>query len=109
MDNFRFELFRCLRRIAREFEVLPSSLYVWGLTKEGDSPKWGGGYAVCKPSSLTLQQYMIIQIFLQDIWKGQTASGDPVCLKVLRVFSTETSRKQSFKVSFTPTSMEYAQ
>ncbi|KAE9384828.1 hypothetical protein BT96DRAFT_777393, partial [Gymnopus androsaceus JB14] len=59
------------------FEIFPSSLYLRGLTKEGHHPKWGGGYA--------------------DIWKGQAANGDPVCLKVLRVFTTEASKKQLFK------------
>ncbi|KAE9402927.1 kinase-like protein [Gymnopus androsaceus JB14] len=76
-DDFKFELFRCTRRIVREFEILPSSLYLRGLTKEGNHPTGGGGYA--------------------DIWKGQTANGDPVCLKVLRVFTTEASRKEIFK------------
>ncbi|KAF9074254.1 hypothetical protein BDP27DRAFT_1197343, partial [Rhodocollybia butyracea] len=47
------------------------------LIKEGDFPIWGGGYA--------------------DIWKGQAANGDPLCLKVLRVFATKASRKQLFK------------
>ncbi|KAE9389319.1 hypothetical protein BT96DRAFT_406784 [Gymnopus androsaceus JB14] len=76
-DDFKFKLFRYTRRIAREFETLPSSICLRGLTREGNHPKWGGGYA--------------------DIWKGQAASGDPICLKVLRVFTTEASKKQLFK------------
>ncbi|KAE9387520.1 hypothetical protein BT96DRAFT_482843 [Gymnopus androsaceus JB14] len=45
-DDFKFELFRCTRRISREFEMLPSSLYVRGLMKDGNHPKWGGGFSV---------------------------------------------------------------
>ncbi|KAF9062340.1 hypothetical protein BDP27DRAFT_1233754 [Rhodocollybia butyracea] len=57
--------------------MLPPSLYLRNLAKESEFPMWGGGYA--------------------DIWKGQTANGDPICLKVLRVFTTQASRKKLFK------------
>lgn len=51
VDDLKFELFRCTRRIARQFEMLPSSLYLWGLMKEGSHPKSGGGQAVCASHS----------------------------------------------------------
>ncbi|KAE9406195.1 hypothetical protein BT96DRAFT_811348, partial [Gymnopus androsaceus JB14] len=61
-----------------KIELLPSSLYLWDLRKEADYPVCGGGYA--------------------DIWRGQMASGDPACLKVLRFFTaTEPSRSELFK------------
>ncbi|KAE9404707.1 kinase-like protein [Gymnopus androsaceus JB14] len=76
-DDFRFELFRCTRRVARKFEMLPGSVYLRDLTREGNDPIWGGGYA--------------------DIWKGRAASGEDTCLKVLRIFTTDTSTNQVFK------------
>ncbi|KAE9404706.1 kinase-like protein [Gymnopus androsaceus JB14] len=75
-DDFRFQLFRCTRRVARKFEILPASVYLQDLTREGNDPICGGGYA--------------------DIWKGRIASGE-ACLKVLRIFATDTPTKQVFK------------
>ncbi|KAE9393484.1 hypothetical protein BT96DRAFT_978933 [Gymnopus androsaceus JB14] len=78
VDDFKFKLFRYTCNIAQKIELLPSSLYLWDLTKEGDHPVCGGGYA--------------------DIWRGQLASRGPVCLKVLRFFTApEPSRSKLFK------------
>ncbi|KAE9390009.1 kinase-like protein, partial [Gymnopus androsaceus JB14] len=68
---------KCTRHIVRKYEMLPSSIYLRDLVKEGNDPLWGGGYA--------------------DIYKGQTANGNSACLKVLRVFTTQESTKRLFK------------
>ncbi|KAE9382885.1 kinase-like protein [Gymnopus androsaceus JB14] len=76
-DVFQFELFRCIHRIARKYEMIPPSLYLRDLVKEGNDQVWGGGYA--------------------DIYQGRTVNGELACLKVLRVFTTLESSKQLFK------------
>ncbi|KAF5342728.1 hypothetical protein D9757_014476 [Collybiopsis confluens] len=53
-----------LRFLSSKFHILPSSLMVQDVQREGGNPVAGGGFA--------------------DIWRG-TCRGMPVCLKVLRI------------------------
>ncbi|KIK59358.1 hypothetical protein GYMLUDRAFT_245426 [Collybiopsis luxurians FD-317 M1] len=53
-----------LRHLTRRFQILPSSLIINGIKREGQNPVAGGGFA--------------------DIWRG-SLNGKPVCLKVLRL------------------------
>ncbi|KAF5358883.1 hypothetical protein D9757_012303 [Collybiopsis confluens] len=53
-----------LRSLSQRFQILPSSLMVQNVRREGGNPVAGGGFA--------------------DIWRG-TLQGKTVCLKVLRI------------------------
>ncbi|KIK56114.1 hypothetical protein GYMLUDRAFT_143383, partial [Collybiopsis luxurians FD-317 M1] len=55
---------RALRYLSNTYHVLPSSLTITEIKKNGDNPVAGGGFA--------------------DIWHG-SAGGHAVCLKVLRL------------------------
>ncbi|KAF8162035.1 kinase-like domain-containing protein [Mycena galopus ATCC 62051] len=73
---------RCLagiQKIARSKEILPPSIFIRALKREGRNAVAGGGYA--------------------DIWKGKV-ENKTVCLKVLRVFLSDLDRQKLFK-SFT--------
>ncbi|KAF9259605.1 hypothetical protein L218DRAFT_659156 [Marasmius fiardii PR-910] len=57
----------------KAFRVLPPSLFIKNLTRNGDRPLTGGGFA--------------------DIFKGRVGDRN-VCLKVLRVHMAETEKKR---------------
>jgi len=62
-----------IRKIARQTSALPNSFVLRGVKKTSEHPVFGGGFA--------------------DIFKG-LHSGNPVALKVLRVFVTEENQKK---------------
>ncbi|KAK7462966.1 hypothetical protein VKT23_007547 [Stygiomarasmius scandens] len=64
-SNHHKKCLKYLRVLAQRFQVLPPSLFVKRLEREGTHAIRGGGYA--------------------DIWRG-SANGQAACLKVLRMF-----------------------
>uniref|UniRef100_A0A0W0F8I0 Protein kinase domain-containing protein n=1 Tax=Moniliophthora roreri TaxID=221103 RepID=A0A0W0F8I0_MONRR len=72
-DGYRKRCLRCLRVLVKKYHVLPPSLFLNNITREGTQPLRGGGFA--------------------DIFKGRF--GDrPVCLKVLRTHVESDQRKR---------------
>ncbi|KAK0190062.1 kinase-like domain-containing protein [Armillaria mellea] len=67
-DGYRTAYRKCLQALCKARNVVPSSLLIRDLTREGDNPIASGGFA--------------------DIWQGHLHDTQ-VCLKVLRVFGTE--------------------
>ncbi|PBK82470.1 kinase-like protein [Armillaria gallica] len=59
---------KCLQTLCKARNIVPSSLCLRDVIREGENPVGGGGFA--------------------DIWKGRRHDTQ-VCLKVLRVFGTE--------------------
>ncbi|KAJ7589976.1 kinase-like domain-containing protein [Mycena floridula] len=74
--EYRRRCLSCLRKLARQFGVLPPSFLVNDISCHDDRPITGGGYA--------------------DIWKGRQA-GREVCVKVIRMFTSEDLREEIFK------------
>ncbi|KAJ7575874.1 hypothetical protein C8J56DRAFT_1171771 [Mycena floridula] len=75
--SYKQQCMRCLRQISSAYEVLPPSFLIQAsnVIREGSNPVCGGGFA--------------------DIWKGlDEPSGQKVCLKVLRFFTTTHIRKK---------------
>ncbi|KAF9259561.1 kinase-like protein [Marasmius fiardii PR-910] len=72
-DVYRKRCLKCLRGMGKRFHALPPSLFLNDITRSGDHPLTGGGFA--------------------DIYKGQAGNLN-VCLKVLRVHTAETERKK---------------
>ncbi|KAG7100176.1 hypothetical protein E1B28_001955 [Marasmius oreades] len=64
LREYRRKCTKCLRGLVNKHHVLPNSLFVNEIMKEGSHPLCGGGFS--------------------DIWKG-TSGDQSVCLKVLRV------------------------
>ncbi|KAF9257183.1 kinase-like protein [Marasmius fiardii PR-910] len=62
--EYRRKCTKCLRGLVNKHHVLPNSLFVNDIVREGSHPVGGGGFS--------------------DIWKG-TYGDQAVCLKVLRV------------------------
>ncbi|ESK94318.1 hypothetical protein Moror_8183 [Moniliophthora roreri MCA 2997] len=55
---------KCMQKLVKKHHILPPSLFVKNVVRQGDHPICGGGFS--------------------DIWKGKMA-GEHVCLKVLRM------------------------
>ncbi|KAK7060776.1 hypothetical protein VNI00_000508 [Paramarasmius palmivorus] len=77
--RYRKKCLKYLRALIKRYYVLPPTLFVENIIREGDHAQGGGGFA--------------------DIWKG-LYNERPVCLKVLRMFtgSDEASREKAFMV-----------
>ncbi|KAK0190042.1 kinase-like domain-containing protein [Armillaria mellea] len=71
-DGHRTAYMKCLQALCKARNVVPSSLLIRDLTREGENPVAGGGFSVSAP------------IFGRGIFHDTQ-----VCLKVLRVFGTE--------------------
>ncbi|KAL0566975.1 hypothetical protein V5O48_015023 [Marasmius crinis-equi] len=71
--GYRKKCAKCLRNLVNKHHVLPSSLFVNEVVKEGAFPLGGGGFS--------------------DIWKGSYGERS-VCLKVLRVHIQGDQRKR---------------
>lgn len=70
---------KCLvgvQKIARSKMILPPRMVIDNLKRVGKNPVDGGGFA--------------------DVWKG-TVQNDQVCLKVLRIFTSNMDRQKLFK------------
>ncbi|SJL08824.1 uncharacterized protein ARMOST_12195 [Armillaria ostoyae] len=67
-DWYRTACMKCLRALSKARNIVPSSLCLPDVIREGENPVGGGGFA--------------------DIWKGRLHDTQ-VCLKVLRVFCPE--------------------
>ncbi|PBK89471.1 hypothetical protein ARMGADRAFT_935652 [Armillaria gallica] len=67
-DEYRKACMKCLRALCNARNIVPSSLFLRDVIREGKNPVGGGGFA--------------------DIWKGHLHDTH-VCLKVLRVFCPE--------------------
>ncbi|KAK0231912.1 kinase-like domain-containing protein [Armillaria nabsnona] len=67
-DWYRTACMKCLRALSKARNIVPSSLCLRDVIREGENPVGGGGFA--------------------DIWKGRLHDIQ-VCLKVLRVFFPE--------------------
>ncbi|KAF7341616.1 Kinase-like protein [Mycena sanguinolenta] len=78
-DRYRSACMKALRYLGDQHDIFPSSFCCRGVVREGKGSVWGGGFG--------------------DIWKG-SLSDKPVCLKVLRFFSTETDRERLRKEFF---------
>lgn len=63
---------RLLRYAAEKHGILPRSIFMTGISRIGDNPVHGGGFA--------------------DVWKGEL-NGKFLALKVLRIFSLLDSQK----------------
>ncbi|KAF9259586.1 hypothetical protein L218DRAFT_874307 [Marasmius fiardii PR-910] len=72
-DGYRKRCLKYLKAVGRQFHAVPPSLFLNNITRSGDRPLTGGGFA--------------------DIYKGKAGDMD-VCLKVLRVHIAETERKR---------------
>ncbi|KAK0449321.1 kinase-like domain-containing protein [Armillaria borealis] len=72
-DGCRTACMKCLRTLSKARNIVPSSFYSQGVTREGTNPVGGGGFA--------------------DIWKGRLLDTQ-VCLKVLRLFTTGKDREK---------------
>ncbi|KAJ8085104.1 serine/threonine protein kinase, AGC [Marasmius tenuissimus] len=70
----------CLEALVNKHHILPASLIVNDLTKEGTRPYNGGGFSVCAHFSLLKA---LSEGCTKDIWKGRRGT-QAVCLKVLR-------------------------
>ncbi|KAK0231896.1 kinase-like domain-containing protein [Armillaria nabsnona] len=68
---YRTACMKCLRALSKARNIVPSSLFLRDVTREGGNPVAGGGFA--------------------DIWKGRLHDTQ-VCLKVLRTFVPEKDR-----------------
>ncbi|KAF5373016.1 hypothetical protein D9758_001463 [Tetrapyrgos nigripes] len=75
-SSLRRKLIQCMRLLNKRHEALPPSIVVHDITREGQHPITGGGFA--------------------DIWKGRR-NGRLVCLKVLRIFTSSSDRSKLFK------------
>ncbi|KAI3610164.1 kinase-like protein [Moniliophthora roreri] len=62
--DYRKRCLKCLRALVRKHHVLPPSLFIEDVTREGTHPLRGGGFS--------------------DIWMG-SLDKQPVCLKVMRI------------------------
>ncbi|KAL0571381.1 serine/threonine protein kinase, AGC [Marasmius crinis-equi] len=70
---YRIKCAKCLRVLVNKHHVLPGSLFVNEITKEGTHPLGGGGFS--------------------DIWKGRS-KDQSLCLKVLRIHVQGDLRKR---------------
>ncbi|KAF5338827.1 hypothetical protein D9758_012084 [Tetrapyrgos nigripes] len=75
-SKIRKRLLQGMKLLNKLHGALPPSIVVHDVTREGTHPITGGGFA--------------------DIWKGRR-NGQPVCLKVLRIFTSSSDRKKLFK------------
>ncbi|ESK95619.1 hypothetical protein Moror_12591 [Moniliophthora roreri MCA 2997] len=66
-DLFREACIHCLVHLNRKYHALPTSFFLTNISREGDFPVSGGGYA--------------------DIWKGYMNGSELICHKVLRIFT----------------------
>ncbi|PBK59029.1 kinase-like protein [Armillaria solidipes] len=85
---------KSLRALSEERDIFPESFQCANIIKKGELPFSGGGSAV---SAGRLDPFMSLNkrfSYMQDVWKGEM-DGRPVCLKVLRIF---TSRNQVEKL-----------
>ncbi|KIK64864.1 hypothetical protein GYMLUDRAFT_258825 [Collybiopsis luxurians FD-317 M1] len=65
LNVYRMRGLQSLRHLATRYEILPSSLFIKELQRDGQNPIGGGGFA--------------------DIWRGIAGSNQSICLKVLRL------------------------
>ncbi|SJL08804.1 uncharacterized protein ARMOST_12174 [Armillaria ostoyae] len=72
-DVYRTACMKCLRALCKVRNIVPSSLCLRDVTREGGNPVAGGGFA--------------------DIWKGRLHDTQ-VCLKVLRIFCPEEQKEK---------------
>ncbi|KAF9265320.1 kinase-like protein, partial [Marasmius fiardii PR-910] len=68
---------RCLLELNKRHGTLPTSMHLPKVTKDGTHPVSGGGFA--------------------DIYKGRLDDVQPVCLKVLRVYTASFDEKRLLK------------
>ncbi|KAJ8081431.1 hypothetical protein PM082_007273 [Marasmius tenuissimus] len=80
---------KCLKQLVDNFQTLPQSLFLHDIKRDGIYPLTGGGSA--------------------DIYRG-TVGGKPVCLKVLRVHTTQSGRRRKqLKANFCKEALLWAQ
>ncbi|KAJ8081479.1 hypothetical protein PM082_007324 [Marasmius tenuissimus] len=72
-DDYRQCCIKCLKPLVKEFQTLPSSLFLRDVERDGTGVLTGGGFA--------------------DVYKG-ISGGKAVCLKVLQVHIAESGRKR---------------
>ncbi|TDL23535.1 kinase-like protein [Rickenella mellea] len=73
---WRIQFERFLKKIVRTRDILPHYLFIHGVQKVGKNAIRGGGFA--------------------DVWRGEL-EGNPVALKVLRIFGPEMECAKVFK------------
>ncbi|KAK1228601.1 MAP kinase kinase kinase activity protein [Marasmius sp. AFHP31] len=74
LSEYRRKCKKCLKALVNTHHVLPASLFVNELSKDGTHPLAGGGFS--------------------DVWKGKYRE-EPVCLKVLRIHIQGDRRKRA--------------
>ncbi|KAK0213803.1 hypothetical protein IW262DRAFT_332459 [Armillaria fumosa] len=77
-DWYHTACVKCLQALCQARSIVPSSLCLRDVTREGVNPVAGGGFA--------------------DIWKGRLQDTQ-VCLKVLRIFAPEKDQAKLLRVS----------
>ncbi len=96
-DWYRTACMKCLRALSKARNIVPSSLCLRDVIREGENPVGGGGFAVSPPYSW-VNRFVSMCASLQDIWKGRLHNTQ-VCLKVLRVFLPEEHQAKVLRVS----------
>ncbi len=102
---YRTACMKCLRALSNARTIMPSSIFLRNVTREGENPVAGGGYAVSPLCSWFIILFPRIAS-LQDIWKGRLHDKQ-VCLKVLRVFYPEGDQAKVLRVSREHTERNY--
>ncbi len=103
---------KTLRALSEERDIFPESFQCANIIKKGELPFSGGGSAVSARCLILFMSLNKPFSYMQDVWKGEM-DGRPVCLKVLRIF---TSRNQvekilkvclvSVRIKFRPTKVD---
>ncbi len=62
-DEYRKACMKCLRALCRARSIVPSSLFLRGVIREGRNPVGGGGFAVSLPHS----EYRVRIVLLQCV------------------------------------------
>ncbi len=89
---------KCLRALCKARSIVPPSLFLRDVIREGKNPVGGGGFAVSLPAYSWLIVFLQRVSSLQDIWRGRLHDTQ-VCLKVLRVFCPEEQKAKVLRVS----------
>ncbi|KIK56132.1 hypothetical protein GYMLUDRAFT_825126 [Collybiopsis luxurians FD-317 M1] len=82
-NTLRHHRLGLLRYLSRRFQLLPLSLVLSDVERDGSNPVGGGGFAVSITIYYTTCIVPMNDCTYQDIWRGRL-KGRPVCLKVLR-------------------------
>ncbi len=104
-DGYRTACMRCLRALCKARSIVPSSLCLRDVTREGGNPVGGGGFAV-SPLCFWLIFFFNVFPLCRTFGEGRLRDTQ-VCLKVLRVFCPEEQKAKILRVSRDRTRRNY--